>query len=359
MSDTRSRVGGFNLRRGSWLLPRQGRVRVPVLPVLLVLPLAALCLLPGVAAAQAEAPAASRPSERSMGEWLARVHAAPRQHNYIGTMVVSSSSGAMSSARIWHAFTPQRQVERVDALTGPARSSLRHEDKVITLMPEQKLVRIEKHDALGRFPDLLQSSSAAIADHYTVRPVGTDRVAGFDADVVHLAPRDAERFGYRVWTERRTGLVVKLQTLGPDGGVLEQSAFSELQLDVPLRPEKLIKMMSPPAGWHIERNEAVKTSAAAEGWSLKPVAPGFQPVDCYRRGADGVAMHCVFSDGLATVSLFVEPLNRQGGAQENVMSAAGATHTIARRQQDWWVTAVGEVPPQTLKRFVQSLERRP
>jgi sigma-E factor negative regulatory protein RseB len=235
MSDTRSRVGGFNDLFG------QRRLR-------LLLPLAALCLLPGLAVAQAEGPAAIRPPERSMAEWLARVHAAPRQHNYIGTMVVSSSAGAMSSARIWHAFTPQRQVERVDALTGPARSSLRHDDKVITLMPEQKLVRIEKHDALGRFPDLLQSSGAAIADHYTVRQVGTDRVAGFDADVVYLAPRDADRFGYRVWTERRTGLVVKLQTLGPDGGVLEQSAFSELQLDVPLRPEKLIKMMSPPAG---------------------------------------------------------------------------------------------------------------
>ena len=40
------------------------------------------------------------------------------------------------------------------------------------------------------------------------------------------------------------------------------------------------------------------------------------------------------------------------------MFASGATHTLTRRVQDWWLTAVGEVPPQTLKAFAQSLERR-
>ncbi|WP_240787184.1 MucB/RseB C-terminal domain-containing protein [Ramlibacter rhizophilus] len=294
----------------------------------------------------------------SVTDWLSRVEAAPRKHNYIGTMVVSAGAGAMSSARIWHACTADLQVERVDALTGPARSSLRRDDRVVTLLPDQKLVRIERHDALGRFPDLLRSTGAAIADFYGVRPAGTERVAGFEADVVQLAPKDAHRFGYRVWTERRTGLVVKLQTLGHEGGVLEQAAFSELQLDVPLRPEKLIRMMTPPAGWRVERNEAVKTTAAAEGWQLKPGVPGFEAMDCYRRGEAAGAMHCVFSDGIAAVSLFVEPAQPGKPTREGVL-AAGATHTLMRRLQDWTITAVGEVPPQTLRTFVQSLERRP
>jgi len=322
--------------------------------------LASLCALGGLASVQAAlAGGESRGAQGNVTEWLARVHAAPRQHNYIGTMVVSSNEGAMSSARIWHACTAQQQVERVDALTGPARSSLRHDNQVLTLWPEQKLVRIEQHDALGRFPDLLRSAGSAIAEFYAVRPAGSDRVAGFDADVVQLVPRDALRFGYRVWTERKTGLVLKLQTLALEGGVMEQAAFSELQLDVPLRPEKLIQAMSPPAGWRVERSEPLKTTAAAEGWTLKPAVPGFQPVDCYRRGAAEGSMQCVFSDGLATVSVFVDPLHRHGNARENVLSAAGATHTLARRQDDWWVTAVGEVPPIALRRFVQSLERRP
>ena len=40
------------------------------------------------------------------------------------------------------------------------------------------------------------------------------------------------------------------------------------------------------------------------------------------------------------------------------MFASGATQTLTRRIQDWWLTAVGEVPPQTLRAFAQSLERR-
>lgn len=317
---------------------------------------ACLCVLGGLAHAQTQTPPPAG-TPRSMGDWLQRVHAAPRQHSYIGTVVVSSHGGGMASARIWHAYDGGRQVERVDTLTGPPRSTVRHEDRVVTMLPDQKLVRIERHDSLGRFPDLLRAD-VSIAEFYVAKPVASDRVAGFEADVVHLAPKDDLRFGYRIWTERRSGLVLKLQTLASDGSVLEQSAFSELQLDVALRPDRLIKMMTPPAGWRVERYLAEKTTAVAEGWILKPAVAGFQPIDCYRRGRVEGAMQCVFSDGLASVSLFVEPFDALKPVSETLMSA-GATHTMTRRLQDWRVTAVGEVPPQTLRTLVQSLERRP
>jgi sigma-E factor negative regulatory protein RseB len=57
------------------------------------------------------------------------------------------------------------------------------------------------------------------------------------------------------------------------------------------------------------------------------------------------------------VSLFVEPYDRERHTQEGLF-ASGATHTLARRVEDWWLTAVGEVPAPTLKAFAQSLERR-
>jgi sigma-E factor negative regulatory protein RseB len=315
------------------------------------------CTIAGLALAQGS-PATSW-SERSISEWLDRVHAAPRRHNYIGTVVVSSHAGAMSSARIWHACDDdERQVERVEALSGPPRSSLRRDNRVMTFLPEQKLVRIEHHESLARFPDLLRSGGSPISEFYAARPLGTDRVAGFETDVVALAPRDSLRFGYRVWTERRTGLVVKRQILSPEGAVLEQTAFSELQLDVPLRPERLIKMMAPPAGWRVETSQAIRTTATEEGWELKPAVPGYKPLACYRRGTAAGGMQCVFSDGLASVSLFVEPAGEQVPAQEGVLSV-GATHTLTRRLPGWGITAVGEVPAQTLRAFVQSLERRP
>jgi sigma-E factor negative regulatory protein RseB len=301
-------------------------------------------------------------TERNISEWLMRMHEASRQRSYVGTFVVSSNTGAMSSARIWHACDATQQVERVEVLTGAPRSTFRRNDEVVTFLPEHRVVRTERRESLGQFPELLKSSETFIPEFYAARRVGQDRVAGFDADVVQLAPKDSLRFGYRIWSEKKSGLVVKLQTLDLEGNVLEQAAFSELQLDAPLKMDKLTQMMAAPEGWRVERSEAAKTTAAAEGWTLKMPVAGFRPMSCYRHapvsdpGSSGT-MQWIFSDGLASVSLFVESYDRQRHAREGLF-AAGATQTLTRRIQDWWLTVVGEVPPQTLRAFAQNLERR-
>jgi sigma-E factor negative regulatory protein RseB len=315
------------------------------------------CGILGLAAAQTAPPAAARPpAELSVREWLMRMHQASRERNYVGTFVVSSASGAISSGRIWHACEGPQQVERVESLTGAPRSTFRRNDEVVIFMPESRVVRTEKRELLGMFPDLLKSSEATIADFYAARRLGSDRVAGHEAEVVQLAPKDGLRFGYRIWSEKKSGLVMKVQTLDGEGHVLEQATFSELQLDAPVRFDKLVRMMTPPEGWRVERAEAVRTTPAVEGWGLRTPVPGFRSMNCYKRPAEGV-MQWVFSDGLGAVSLFVEAYDAQHHGQEGVL-ANGATHTLTRRLQDWWLTAVGEVPPQTLRAFAQSLERR-
>lgn len=333
------------------------------------------CCMVGLAAAQAAAAApAAHPGvpvqgkypgknpERSVSEWLMRMHEASRLRSYVGTFVVSSNTGGLSSARIWHACDGEQQVERVESLTGAPRSTFRRNEEVVTFLPESRLVRIEKRESLGLFPGLLKSSETSIPDFYAARRVGSDRVAGFEAEVVELAPRDNLRFGYRIWSEKKSGLVVKLQTMDAAGNVLEQAAFSELQFDAPVRIDQLSRMMVAPEGWRVEKADAVKTSAAAEGWQLKSVVAGFKPISCYKRPVAGApapegTLQWIFSDGLAAVSLFVEAYDRQRHLQEGLFSS-GATQTLTHRIQDWWLTAVGEVPPQTLKAFAQSLERR-
>lgn len=294
--------------------------------------------------------------ERSISEWLTRMHEASRQRSYIGTFVVSSSNGSMSSARIWHACDGQRQVDRVETLTGPARQTFRRDDEVLTFVPESRTVKSERRESFGIFPEPLNPGETAIPEFYAARRLGNDRVAGYDADVVAVAPKDALRFGYRIWSEKKSGLVVKLQTLDEQGNVLEQAAFSELQLDAPVRMHKLAQMMSVPDGWRVEKPDALKTTAANEGWTLKAQVPGFRPMSCYKRPAEGV-LQWIFSDGLASVSLFVEAYDARRHQQEGVFTS-GATNTLTHRVQDWWVTAVGEVPAQTLKAFALSLERR-
>ncbi|MFS2032815.1 MucB/RseB C-terminal domain-containing protein [Polaromonas sp. CT11-55] len=323
------------------------------------------CTLPavGYVAAQATpAPAASAVESRSINDWLMRMHEASRKRSYIGTFVVSSG-GAMSSAKIWHVCEGDQQMERVETLTGAPRSIFRHNDQVVTFMPDHKVVRSEKRESLGMFPQLLQSADGRIADYYKVKQEGAERVAGVEADIVLLVPKDNMRFGYRVWTEQKKGLVVKLQTLDTDGKVLEQAAFSELQLDAPVKMDKLLQMMGKVEGYRVEKPVLVKTTASAEGWVLKAPVAGFKPMSCYKRPATAnpvpgeEPLQWIFSDGLASVSVFVEPFDRQRHERESSLSM-GATQTITRQLDTYWVTVMGEVPMATLKLFANGLERK-
>lgn len=321
----------------------------------------------------AQVPATSSPTispqaqSRSLNDWLMRMHQASSNRSYVGTFVVSAGA-SMSSAKIWHVCEGAQQIERVETLTGAPRSIFRHNDSVITFMPDHKAVRSEKRESLGLFPQPFQSADNRIADFYKFWQEGTERVAGVDADIINLIPKDRLRFGYRVWSERKNGLVVKLQTLDSDGIVVEQAAFSELQLDAPVNLGQLVEMMGKTQGYRIDKPVLVKTTASAEGWVLKTPVPGFSPASCFRRpglvaaGSDKPAvaegpLQWVFSDGLASVSIFVEPLDQHSNVQESRLSL-GATQTLTRRFGGHWITLVGEVPMATLQLFSSALERK-
>ena len=90
---------------------------------------------------------------------------------------------------------------------------------------------------------------------------------------------------------------------------------------------------------------------------------GFVPVSCHRRAVSDTldapsVLQCLYSDGLASVSLFVEPFDPQRHPAQPQVSSMGATQLLAQRgPSDMWLTAVGEVPLQTLRLFVGQLER--
>lgn len=307
--------------------------------------------------------AAPVPAARTIVQWIERMHSAPCIRPYAGTFVVLAASGAMASSRIWHACEGQQQMERVEALSGTPRTIFRRDDEVRTFWPQSRVVRSDRREASGQFPRVPVVNGTSISQFYVSRSVGQERVAGFVADVVWFKPVDSLRFGYRLWSERDTGLVVKLQTLAADGRVLEQAAFSELDLNAPVRVEQLSRLMDATEGYKVVAPAVVKTTASAEGWALRQPVAGFVPVSCHRRAvsaaddAQGV-LQCLYSDGLASVSLFVEPFDPQRHPAQPQVSSMGATQLLAMRVlPDVWLTAVGEVPLQTLRLFAGQLER--
>jgi sigma-E factor negative regulatory protein RseB len=335
-----------------------------------------VCALTAMNYVAAQVPPAATPSvasaavsdSRNLENWLMRLHQASANRSYVGTFVVSTGDN-ISSAKIWHVCEGKDQMERVETLTGAPRSIFRHNDRVVTFMPDHKLVRSEKRESLGLFSELLQSADSRIADFYKFRQEeGTERVAGVDADVIMLLPKDRLRYGYRVWTERNNGFVVKLQTLDSNGKLLEQAAFSELQLDAPLKIDKLIQMMDRLDGYQIVKPVRVKTTASIEGWSLRAPVAGFNSINCYKAPVSAAerppdtltgkgSLQWIFSDGLASVSIFIEPFDRQRHVRESYLSL-GATQTMTKQLDAYWITLMGEVPMATLRFFASGLEHK-
>ena len=316
------------------------------------------------ASAQGVAEPSAEPQE--VRAWLMRIHEAASKRNFQGTFVVSGG-GEVSSARIAHYCEGTNQYERIESLDGQARHVFRYNDVVHTVWPGSRVAVIEQSQLLMSFPALLQAGDDRIVDFYDVRPQGSDRVAGHDANVLLVKPKDAYRYGYRLWSEKVSGLLLRADVLGDRSEVLETSAFSDVVIGVKPQPESVLQPMKRLDGYRVVRAVLTPTNLEAEGWSLHDAAPGFRQVSCVRRPMDGPSgdrdggadpvLQTIYSDGLTYVSIFIEPFNAQRHTR-SMLASVGATQTLMRRQGDWWITVVGDVPAGTLKMFARGLERK-
>lgn len=338
---------------------------------LLVLAQAVTCQVQAQPAAAPAAPLAANAGQSldasATRTWLARLQEAAAQQDYQGTLVFSAG-GRMHSARIVHVCNGKDTLERIDALDGQRRQVFRQNRWVHTFLPENRLVVIEQRDPVADFPSLLQGSTERVAEYYDLRKLGVDRVAGYEADVLHLVPKDAARFGHRLWAERKTGLLLRAEVLGERQQILEATAFTELSLGPRLTADALLQSMPRTEGLRVVKRASTPVKLEAEGWVLREAVPGFQQISCMRRplpghevgrdvGPDAAAVQVVFSDGMTYVSLFIEPFGPNQD-QQTLQAAVGATHTLMRRKGDWLITVMGDVPMSTLQRFFAVLERR-
>lgn len=325
-------------------------------------------LLLGSSWVQAQAPVASSPAVLDDGPhdpraWLMRTHEAASNRSFQGTLVMSTAEGS-SSSRVFHLVEAGEQYERVDWLDGAERSQLRHNETVHTLWPNSKVALVEQREPRAVFPALLSGGERRVLQWYELRRVGVDRVAGLEADVVLMQARDALRFSQRLWADRRTGLLLRSDILSPTGTALESVAFSEIHIGVRLKADQVMRGLNKLNGYRVIRSQMLPTRLAAEGWALDQPPNGFKEVHCARRaldpvtaGAGPVVVQSIYSDGLTHVSLFIEPYV-VGRHKVEAVSLSGATYSLTQRRGDYWVTVLGEVPPETLKRFVTALDRR-
>ena len=327
---------------------------------------AALALLPVARAGQTGA-AAAAPSASSTGQadgWLQRIQRAAAGSSYQGTLTFNAG-GSTSSARVLHHCDGNQTYERLEPLDGESRVQYRHNEQVVTLWPAAKRAQLETRDPVAQFPALPVASSARVLENYELTKVGQERVAGQEAEVLLLKPRDRLRYAQRLWAHRESGLLLRNDVLGASGEVLESAAFVDLRLGVKASTDQFLRPMKQIDGWRVQRPPVERIQLDAEGWQLGKPVPGFQLVSSFRRPLDlgsgdsppSQVIQSVFSDGLAQVSVFIERFDPQRHTRP-MGSATGASHTVMARRGDWWITVVGEVPMATAHQFETLLERK-
>jgi len=338
-------------------------------------------LLVGIARAQPAAPPFTPLPASEAAQWLRRIQQAAHRLDYCG--VATHQQGSDSHAlRIIHVLDATGERERVELLDGAPHEWLRHNEQVERLWPERRAVVREARRS-ERFPGLLSQPSVPLAElfkHYQlhVRP-DMQRLAGRRCRQMHLVPRDARRYGYRLCVDAQTNLLLQKQTLAADGSVVEQTAFTTLQLgrDVDVA---VLASPWPKAQWPVYEHDLKPVSLAARGWAVRPPA-GFvtQTVVSrrpWRAAGDNNAgsaadndrdiVQILLSDGLATISVFIEPalpdadptnaahrVPLQGASRHGALNAWGA------RIAGHWLTGVGEVPGATLKKLIESTQYTP
>lgn len=323
---------------------------------------AALFTAASGALAQGDDPAATR---RAAAELLNRIHEAAQQQNYEGTFVYQRGA-LVQSSRITHAAARgDGEYESLESLDGKPRKMLRHDDDMFTFVPERHLCVVEKRQNKDSFPALLATSGDQVLSVYDPKMLGTDRVAGVDSQVIELDPKDSYRFAYKLWADARTGLLLRAQTLDPEGQVLEQLSFSQVRIGGPVDKAAIANGIRNTAGWTIVRPPVQPVDMEAQGWQLTPNVPGFRKIRELRRpmasreeGQPPIPVdQAVFSDGLAAISIFVEPVEKN--SRKEGAGNTGATHVLVKRRGDFWITLLGEVPQATLQQFASTIEYKP
>ena len=312
------------------------------------------------------------------GVWLEKMNTALATRNYDGTFF-HVSDGRVETMRIVHRVRGGRTTERLVSLDGSGREFVRNDDELTCYLPDQHTVLVEPRQEHGPFLGSLPKFGADVNEFYHIEEL-TDphnaHVLGRPARVIAVNPKDQYRFGYRLWLDEKTAMPLKTQLCDSHGQVIEQILFARLDMpetipDSDLTPAVHTEGMR----WVRQGVSGDSASPALSAYRASQLPPGFRLTVSGAQtlgGATVPASHMVYSDGLATVSVFVEAPHDEeaahdgkAGADEKPAAPAepplqglarvGSGFAFSTVVQGHQVTAVGEVPAQTVEFIAHSV----
>ena len=302
-------------------------------------------------------PVAGETSPESARSLLKQMSEASRTLNYDGIFIYQRG-GSTNTLRLIHKAGPDGGAERLVSLTGAAREVIRDREEVTCFFPDDQAVMVERSKPRELFATQLPRIMDKLLDNYHIQINGSDRVAGRNAWVVGIKPRDAFRYGYQFWIDKDNTLLLKSELRNRTGLLIEQIMFTQISV-LDEVPGELLQPSISGKGytWHNNSDKDDRIGLPHDGWQVGWMPNGFtknnQETVPGARGNSQVK-HLVYSDGLAMVSIFIEKLDTSRGLSTG-LSRMGGVNAYARVANGYQVTAVGEVPQATVQRMANSV----
>ena len=311
------------------------------------------------AAAQAQTRAQDSSTVGAL-EWLKKIADSSRTVSYTGTFAYQHGK-RVETSRVAHYVNPAGGVfEKLETLDGPPREVVRANDHVTAYLPQARVVLVERRST-RHLPVMLPEKLSDLTVQYEVKKLDIDRISGFECQWVVVVPKDNLRYGRKFCAELNSGLPLRAQVYNDRSEVIESFGFSHIALGGKFNRDQVTskyEALAQAQKWRVDRSALdVVEQAADTGWSVNNLPAGFRKAMEVKRTIAGraVAMpHLVYSDGLAAISVFIEPKLRELGAQP--LTSQGAVHIYKRVRGEFVVTVLGEAPAVTVMQIANALE---
>lgn len=305
-------------------------------------------------------PLTSLPAEESGGwQWLERMGEAMRGRDYVGTFIYMRGDH-METLKVVHRATAAGERERLISLTGAAREVIRSQDRLTCVWPSSGAVYIEPRNKRTALPVSLPVNGADLMPHYRLDLGETTRIAGRFCQLLKLAPRDEYRYGYRLCIDQQSHLLLLSELRSQDGQVIEKVQFTRMQQPAQIADEWLESVLVEDDFKVYRAQESSHHDMTPDQrWQVKKLPPGFTLHDNSKRIVpvnDAPVQHMIFSDGLASVSVFIAAEDAHWVKQSHLgPRRAGSVNAYTDRVNGHSVVALGEVPAATVEMIGQSV----
>lgn len=287
---------------------------------------------------------------------ISQTHEKARLLNYSGYLSTKSGEHNQNS-RLEHFATPEGEFEVIEKLDGQPSRWIRHNDQIQCVIPDRKLILSEKRQINSSFPRVFANSdgSASLAQYYGIEELAARRVAGRQARVLRLVPKDNLRYEYRLFIDREHSLLLRSESYSKQGELLERVGFSEIVFtsDISKKPS----LIEAGPGWKEASTKILPIEDRKLPYALPQTLQGFSKMNAFCRMKDNnqEVHQAVFSDGLATLSVFIQKA-QPGQTLPSVPMSHGAVMSKSEIQGSHLVTVLGEVPVVTLDTFLKSVK---